>query len=141
VDEVNPFPFNRDWQRRDAILQPFTRTDGPFAGFDTGGDIFFFQGVRAEAVAQLLAEGYLDPDERQNDSPSASEFFAFMQRHPEVLAHGYATSIEREDYRVTIEGVSYRGPVSEQLRREVVQLFGSADECRVEPNGMYVWYD
>src|SRR5262249_26540474 len=127
--------------RRNAILQPFIRTDGPFAEFGTTADIFFFQGVPAEVVAQLLTERYLDPDERQNASPSASEFFAFMQRHPGMLAHAYATCTEREDDRVTIEGVSYRGTVSQDLRREVVQLFGSADECRVDASGVYVWFD
>jgi hypothetical protein len=141
MDEMTPFPFNRDWQRRNTILQPFLRTDGPFAEFDGAADIIFFQGVPVGVVGQLLEERYLDPDRRQNDSPTSSEFFAFLRRHPEVLAHGYATSIEREDYRVTIEGVSYRGTVSGSLRRDAEQLFRGADEFRLEANGLFVWFD
>jgi len=138
---MRSFPFNRDWQRRNAILQPYLRTGGSVAPFDPTVDIVHFQNLPVEVVTRLLQERYLDPDERQNDSPSASEFFAFMQRHPRVLAHGYAISIEREDYRVTIEGVSYRGPTSESLRRDAERLFAGADEYRMDADGLYVWFD
>src|SRR5262249_35140979 len=135
MEETSLFSYNRDWQRRNTLFQPFLRTDEPFAIFDGTADIFYFQGVPVGVVGPVLEERYLDPDGRQNDSPSSSEFFAFMRRHPEVLAHGYAISIERDDYRVTIEGVSYRGPVSESLRRDAEQLFHSADEFQLETDG------
>jgi hypothetical protein len=141
MDEPDSFPFNRDFERRNAMLQPFLSTEGPFAELGVAANIFYFRDVPAEVVARLLAERFMDPDQRQNASPSSAEFLAFMQRHPGVLAHGYATSIEREDYRVSIEGVSYTGAASDELRRDAVRLFGSADECRVDGAGLYVWYD
>lgn len=141
MDQVTRFSYNRDWQRRNAILGPFLAKKSAFAECDIGADILYFQDVPVEVVAQLLDERYLNPAERQNDSPTVKEFFAFMQRHPGVLAHGYAIGIVREDYRVSIEGISFRGAVSDGLRRDVLQVLGNADECSVGTNGIYVWFD
>ena len=138
---MHSFPFNRDWKRRNAILQPFVRTDGPFADFDQSADIYYFRDLTVAVVGQLLEERFLDPDERQNESPRASEYYAFMRRHPGVLAHGYAIGIGRDDYRVSIEGIGYRGAVSDAMRQDAQQLFGNADNFQVEGDGLYVWFD
>ncbi len=141
MQPADSFVFNRDHARRDAILQPYRRTGGLHSVFDSKADIFVFHELPVSAVGQLLEERFMDPQDRQNAAPTAGEFFAFLKRHPQVKAHGYAVGIQREDYRVTIEGVSYRGPVSEALRREVENMFAAADECHVDMDGIYVWFD
>jgi hypothetical protein len=64
-----------------------------------------------------------------------------MRRWPGVTAHGYLIGPDREDYRLTIEGVAYRGTISEEMRQEAQWLFGNADDFVLQADALYVWYD
>jgi len=135
------FVFNRHWQQRNAILLPFVSPSEHAAVLDGSEDLFHFRDLPVEVVGRLIEECFLAPDDHQNQAPTTCEFFAFMQRHPEVKAHGYAVNLQRTDYRITIEGVSYRGELSRELWREAEQLFAEADEFQLGYNRLYVWYD
>jgi hypothetical protein len=129
--------LNRDHEERDRLL--FGRAIN--WGHEGLGGIERFSGLGVETLRTLVARNFADPADRQNDSPTLGEFLRFLEKHPEVRAHGYAVSPEREDYRVTIEGLEYAGPVSAELRREFRQMNGAADECVCEAGRLYCWYD
>lgn len=119
---------------RDALL-------GIPAGAPYGGGIQHFDGLDAARLRALIAGGHADPSECQNASPSIAEFLEFMEEHPSVLAHGYAVHYERPDYRTSLEGLEYRGPVSPELARSFKTRFTDADEISVSSYNLYCWYD
>jgi hypothetical protein len=139
--DFKEFVFNRDAERRNALLAPFRRTEEPFTMFDESADLFYFHRLPVEVVSQLLQEKYIDPDERINDSPSPAEYFDFMRRHPGVTAHGYATHISREDYRVSIEGIAHAAPVPDSLLQDAKLLCRGAGQFKVDEDGLSIWFD
>jgi hypothetical protein len=141
MDPNDDFPFNRDWKRRNEILKGFFRTGPLYAALDPEAGFGHYHNLPVEAVQQLLQERFLDPANRQNDSSPTHVFFDFMKRFPGVTAHGYIIGPERDDYRVAIEGIAYRGPISSEMRQEATKLFGAADEFILEGDTLYVWYD
>lgn len=128
-------PANRDHRTRDRLLAEF------FTSEETGG-IRRFQALPLSILQELVRAGFADPAEQQNDAPTIGRILDFMKKHPGVRAHGYAVSPEREDYRVSLEGIEFEGEVSEGLRKDLEELVGErADERHVGPNGFWVWYD
>jgi hypothetical protein len=131
-------PLNRNHARRDEILgTAHTRYAGgikPFVGLD------------APRLQQLLDERFLEPQARQNLSPTVVEFLRFLERWPWATAHGYAVSRRREDYRVSLEGLSCElstvPPEKQaQLREEFHQFCRGADECIDEEGLLWSWWD
>ena len=135
------FPFNRDWRRRNEILKLHLRTGPPYDALDFNKGYGHFSSLSVETAEHLLQEQFLDPDEKQNDSPPTHVFIAFMRRYPGVTAHGYFIGPDRDDYRVTIEGIAYHGPISAEMSEEAKRLFGSADDFDLKGDSLYVWYD
>ena len=60
-----------------------------------------------------------------------------MEDHTELKAHGYVVSPDRDDYRVSIEGLQYSGEVSAELMVEFVELCRYADEFSATLSGLY----
>ncbi len=129
--------LNPDFAERDRLL--FGRKIN-WAADDSGG-IERFEWVSAETLKELVAKGYADPGDAQNSSPTLGEFIRFLERFPDVKAHGYAVSPEREDYRVTVEGLQYVGEVGDDLRREFRKLNRHADDFVCTDDELYCWYD
>lgn len=130
--------LNRNHARRDELLGT--------AGVRYSGGIKHFAGLDASRFALLLAERFLAPDSRVNESPTAAEFLRFMQRWPAVHAHGYAVSRRREDYRVSIEGLECDlRAVPEGARAQLCGEFElfcrHADEYEETPGRLYAWWD
>jgi hypothetical protein len=130
--------LNRNHARRDEILGT--------AGARYSGGIKHFTGLDAARLQQLVDERFLDPQARQNRSPTAEQFLRFLRRWPWVTAHGYAVSRRREDYRVSLEGLACAldgvpPERREQLREEFRQLCGEADEYLDEGNRLWAWWD
>jgi hypothetical protein len=98
-ETVAPFPFNRDTARRRQIIR-LGEVHGGSAGFGN---------ATAADVAALLEEKFLDPAERQNESPDAWQIFQFLCRHDTVRAFGYAVTEDRSDYRVALDAIE--GPI------------------------------
>ena len=104
-------------------------------------DITHFKGLALANLEKLLAEKFADPEEQQNDCPPISEIFEFMQRNPDFTAHGYAVSIKRQDYRVSVEGVELDRPPTRDEIVDFVKTFRFADDLDVEDNRLHCWFD
>ena len=107
------------------------------------GGIVRFEGLGLRELETLVSEGFADPEDCQNHAPSLGEILAFMRRFPDFTAHGYAVDPERNDYRVSIEGVHLGRIASDEEFSSFMELFRHADEvtCRNTVAGLYCWYD
>ena len=130
--------LNADIKRRDEIL---------FGSFNPSmyllGGIRHFETDRS-TIEKLIDEGFADPDERQNDSPSIKEFLEYTEDHDLITFSGYAVSGDRHDYRVTIEQINAVIDDPDTLTK-FVELFRYADELNLEyvdgGYNMRAWWD
>ena len=148
--------LNSDSDTRNKILAPY------FKARETGGKkrqlhdrganrwqggCRHFTAMPVEALKFLVKEKFADPTETQNGSPSIASFIKFMERWPDfVLAHGYAVSRQKDDYRISVEGVEGHIPLNFEERTEFESEFlkftAGADEMELNTNGYFrVWYD
>ena len=109
-----------------------------------GNDIQHFDRLSLKTLKILLEEGFVDPQETQNCAPSVDEMYMIGQElealGAEVTFHGYAVSPNRDDYRISLEGVEItRASPNATLR--FVHAFRSADEFNVGAGYGYCWYD
>lgn len=127
--------YNMDIKKRDEFL--FGNYD-PHR-YDLGG-ISRFRYLYVEGLKWLVDEGFADPDEAQNDAPTIEEFINFMENHPEFVAHGYAVTDERDDYRISIEGIESDDEIVDvDTLKDFVDMFRFADEFYIDPP--YCWFD
>ena len=78
--------------------------------------------------------------DKQNEAPTLGEFLEFMKLHPEFKAHGYIVSNDRDDRRITIEGLE--GTAKDELSlTEFKNLCEYADEFRCENGNCFSWWD
>ena len=63
---------------------------------------------------------------RHNESPLMWEIFQFMCEHPTVQASGYVISIDREDYRTTLDDISAESLTAE-LRTDATTFCATAE--------------
>lgn len=133
------FNNNLDYKRRDELI--FGDACPPEEQW--AGGIRRFS-ISPSTLKQLLEERFINPEDSQNDSPTArefSEFFQFVSDPEEWRANGYAVSHDREDYRVSIEGCESNCNLSSDDLIAFTKLFRSADEFELEPNRAYCWFD
>lgn len=131
---------NKDDARRQQII---TENGGVFGNgieTDRGYDLKYYSGLNVEGLELLLKEGFADPEERQNCAPSIQDIYEFMQQCPGFTAHGYIVTPDRNDYRVSIEGVEC-GDYSMSDLKLFASLFHDADDFTVEDGYLYCWYD
>jgi hypothetical protein len=115
--ELVPFPFNKAAARRDWLVDAGRDPDSP--GY-TGGIATFFD-VDAEKLAMLIEEKFVDPYERLNEAPSVWEIFRFLCTHPTVRASGYVVSLDRPDYRTSIDDL-YAPDIDAALRADAEEF-------------------
>jgi len=118
---------------RDKMMEPFFIT-GP-TDDDWFGGVRHYSDLDAATLKQLIAKGYADPEERQNRAPSIGEILEVIDRCPELTAHGYVVSRDRDDARISIEGVEGNCPLDDAL------FFREADEFSYQNGEFYCWYD
>lgn len=133
------FVLNRNHIRRDEIL-------GTTASRNYYDGLKPFTGLGVEKLRQLMEEQFIHPAARQGRSPPAAHFLRFMQRWPQVVAHGYAVSRRRKDYRVTIVGIecdlsSVPASDADKLREEFRLFCHGADEYDDEGSRLFAWWD
>lgn len=131
------FSLNTNWKRRDEILGIDVKWDS-----EPGGTVLLDK-IDLPTLEQLFRERFIDPSERQNDedAPSAQELLFFIQKHPETMAHGYAVSPSRSDYRITIDGLSVQPSfATKELKLAFMEFCKDADELEVE-NRLWAWWD
>jgi len=106
-------------------------------------DIVYYSCMDVGTLTQLISLGFADPEMTQNDSPTIEEFVEFMTRYPSCVAHGYVVSPNRDDCRVSIEGlVCSEDLVTNDMLYDFVGSFRCADEFTVsKEDGLYCWWD
>jgi hypothetical protein len=112
------------------------------------GGVASFCNVSTETLRRLVDSGYADPDDAQNDAPTTGRLLEWLESHPSFTAHGYTVSHQREDCRVSLEGVELNRAPTAQEREDFLALVseGSPDggidgEVVDGPNRLYVWWD
>jgi hypothetical protein len=130
--------LNRDYTQRDGIIFD-NEVDWQM---DAVGGVKRFENLDRENLQRLVDHGFVDPNQQFNGCPSAQYFLDFMGRWPMVMAHGYAVSPRRPDYRVDVEGLEFRGPISDALRAAFVLAFRDADDLDADSKDrLFCWYD
>jgi len=127
------FEFNKDEARRNGLL-------GIVKGESNWGGVIHFQNLTAEILKTLLDEKLADPEETQNEAPSIQEFYDFLVENPGYTAHGYAVDLERDDYRISIEGVEGCAE-TEEGRSAFIEMFRFADDFTFAVDWQYCWFD
>ena len=105
-----------------------------------------FEHLKPVVMRELLRLGFADPNEKQNDAPSLREFGDFIASIPEnvdVELSGYAVSREREDHRVSINGILIRGEIDSSVRRlwwDMLQKH-KPDSNEEDKNMLFAWWN
>ena len=127
-------PLNRNVDVRDRLLF------GELNPTEYHGGIRYFDRLNLATLQELFAKHFIDPNDRQNDAPTAGQFKAFMERYPDYTAHGYAVTLDRNDYRVTLDGVTKGAPAdSIDELEDFTTLFKDADS--LDTAIMDCWFD
>ena len=135
------FNYNRDYRTRDTIIfgQPIDWQNGR-----TGG-ISYFYTLTVEQLQSLIEQRFADPEDRQNSSPTIAEFLAFAQaqksRGFDFTFAGYAVSPSREDYRVSVDAIEWRGDVGHPVISTFETFAEDADELELSSNFLRAWWD
>jgi hypothetical protein len=109
---------------------------------DASGGVRRFRGLDAETAQRLIDEGYLDPDGKQNYSPTAREIVTFALENGAVV-DGYMVSPSSSDARISREGLSIP---SKHCDAETIAAFARkfrhADEFMADTeHGCSCWFD
>lgn len=111
-------------------------------GLDMGqteGGIVHFESMGLNVAKHCLKNGWLNPEESQNDSPTVAQIIAFMERCPSFSAHGYVVAATRKDARISFEGVqAFKKPTRKELD-DFILLFRGADDFSLNPP--FAWFD
>lgn len=110
-------------------------------GISNIGKIIKFKNLSFNKLKTLKQQNFLDPNETQNDSPTIQEIMDFMEINPKFTAHGYAISPNRDDYRISIEGVYLQGGYTKKELKNFTKLFNDADDFQIKDTELYAWYD
>jgi hypothetical protein len=129
--------LNRDYHKRNEIIF----CDDAVEGELWLGGTRHFEELDLKQLKELAENQFIDLEDAQNCSPTAGDFLEFMEKYPKVTAHGYVVSHKRNDYRVSLEGLSYKGRVNKELNKDFVYLCRHADEFVLEDNTLYSWWD
>ena len=126
--------MNKNYQLRDKII--FGNDIPKYS------DICHFDNLTLEKLKQLIKYDFIKLNECQNDSPTTYEILQFLTKYANYTAHGYVVTINRKDYRTTLEGIEKNaGFDSIQEKNDFYKLFSDADELIVQNNYIYCWYD
>lgn len=108
------------------------------------GGIAHFDELSIPQLRKLLNAGLIDPNERQNESPTTKEILDFCSENDEDIwyVHGYVVSGQRGDCRVTLEGFGSTEPPTNERMIAFITINRFADNLLAgsgEP--VYCWYD
>ncbi len=134
-----------DQAKRDAIITAHGRWNPyglPADSPQYGGGIALYTRLSLAGLERLVAEGYADLDDAQNDSPTLGEFLEFMRRWPVFFAEGYVVAAERDDCRVTVTGLCGPGDCQD-AKDAFMDLAADADDVKFSPpyDEFWCWWD
>lgn len=99
-----------------------------------------FSGMTYNTLQKLVDKGYADLEDNTNGSTTLGEYLEFMKAHPRFKAHGYIVSNDREDRRITVEGLE-AGKVTIKEVEDFIQLDRYADEFEATQDYCRSWWD
>mgnify|MGYP006956381724 CR=1 FL=1 len=113
------------------------------------GGVRHFQNLSIDKLETLLKEGFADPEENQNYSPTIKEFLEFANRYKdfaEITFNGYIVSPVRSDYRVSVDAITIVPNNINNNERTMLAIaamnFGKeADETDFNDDSFYLWWD
>jgi hypothetical protein len=103
-------------------------------------DCVHYEGLNAAALETCIKQGWADPEETQNSSPSIAEILEFIKANPSFVVHGYLITAKRDDKRISVEGVIAVKEPTPQEYKNYVGMFHQADEFDNEMP-YRAWYD
>lgn len=133
--------MNSNYKRRDEII--FGEYDD--SRYKLGGCAH--ADIDYETLKTLVDEDFIDMDENQNWSPSTKDFLDMSDGFKDNVSFEiYAISPQREDYRVTIEGINVEVPETDiDSFIYFIQNLRSADEFNIYNNNdkfyIHAWWD
>ena len=99
-----------------------------------------FVGMTYKTLKTLVDKGYADPADDTNGSTTLGEYLEFMKEHPRFKAHGYVISNDRDDRRITVEGLeAERVTIKEMVA--FTDLDRMADEFEATQSYCRSWWD
>ena len=137
--------LNQNQKQRDKLL--FENSIVPY-----GSGVARFEKASLTTIKQLISLKFLDPEDRQSNSPCAKEFLTIasnlIKSYPklakQIYFHGYVIDKSREDYRATLEGIGIsRGvqDVTSEMKIQLKLLFRKADDIQFDSGEFWCWYD
>jgi len=114
------------------------------------GGVVRFDEITIPTAQRLIELGYLEPTERQNESPTAETMIEWGKKWndkyglPIVFVHGYVVSHKREDCRITLEGIRcfWLGlPNLREMIDDFINQFRNADEFSYDEEHGFCWWD
>ena len=134
------FIYNLDSQTRDRII-----FGTPVEWQNSMSGAQRFQSLTIEKLEQLISQGFANPLDAQNFSPTITELLEFAHRQAdkgfEFIFEGYVISPQRPDYRVSIDGLVYRGICSTDLIFDFQEFVGEPDEIDINSSYLRAWWD
>ena len=122
-----------NYDLRERILKPYVSSN------DSADPNF--KGIPLDVVEELIRGNFLEL-ESWNECPGVTEIFLpFLRRNPTFTAHGYVISEERDDTRVTIEGLEKDGTLTKEELIDFAMTFRYADEFELSDDYARCWYD
>lgn len=131
--------FNKDWKLRDSMLEWNPHLEKWITDKEHY-DVRHFVNLDANTLEKMIELGFADPEDQQNEAPTIAEFLKWMKENPSYKAHGYVVCVERDDYRLSVEGVDGCGKTPEEISH-FKNMFWNADEFDIEDNYQRAWYD
>lgn len=120
---------------------------GEYAPKEYFGGVRHFDGLSPVTVMELLNYDFIEEKENQNYSPTTAEFLELIEGHEDKASFiGYTVSVDREDYRTTLEGIELKIPdYDTDFIQLCVRSLRGADEFTFEhdEDSWYIraWWD
>lgn len=130
---MKKFEYNQDWELRDSMLRPAYAKEANYHNFR-------FENMSADTLQKMVDLHFADPDEQQNEAPPIGEILEFLKENPDFTAHGYAVTVRRDDYRISLEGVEGNSRDFDQISR-FMNMFRFADEFETGIGYQRAWFD
>ena len=105
------------------------------------GGVREFAFMNAEKLKSLIEDNHIEKTWRRNCSPTAQEYYEFLDRHPLISCYGYVTQPGDDDYGVIILGCYYSGAITTEMLIDFVSTFSKdAEDFEVNLRELYCKY-
>lgn len=127
--------YNSDFAHRDLLI--FGLKDA------ANYDISYFESLTLDTLKSLLSLNFISKDDPvQNGNLCVGDLLEFMLKYPNnTFAQGYVVSINREDYRTSLEGLIVKAPFDDKQRADFFFAMNGCDELSQDEGELRAWWD